>query len=74
MYKLKVLESFIHPDGRIFTTGHDCNSLTPFEVAELIADHPGNFEAGDDATAAFLENAENIQHLADAVKRAKAEK
>ena len=73
MYSLKVLIPFQHVDGRLFEVGHDCRALDAFEVAELVTDYPDNFEAADDATADFLRNADNIQHLADAVKRKQAE-
>lgn len=69
MYSLNVLISFEHPDGRIFTTGHDCHALSPFEVAELIVDYPENFAAGNSTTEEFISNAENMIHLANAYKQ-----
>lgn len=68
MYSLNVLISFEHPDGRIFTAGHDCHALSPFEVAELIVDYPENFGAGDELTREFMSNGENLIHLANAYK------
>ena len=73
MYSLKVKKPFVHPDGRIFETGHDCHALSAFEISELITDYPDNFESGDDSTVEFLKNSENVKHLSDAVKRGKAE-
>jgi hypothetical protein len=73
MYKLKVIKHLDHPDGRIFEPGHDCDALDAFEVAELVNDYPDYFEAGDDLTGAFLENKDNIAHLAGAVVRKRKE-
>ena len=73
MYVLNVLKSFTHPDGRIFALGHDCKALDPFEVSELMADYPDHFKAGDEVTAEFLKDGAKVKHLADAVKRKRAE-
>lgn len=73
MYALKVIKHLDHPDGRIFEPGHDCNALDAFEVAELVTDYPEHFEAADDITATFLENQENVAHLAEAVTRKRKE-
>jgi hypothetical protein len=74
MYTLKVKKGFTHSDGRIFLEEHDCQSLTMFEVAELVTDYPDNFEAADALTAETIQNLDNMKHYADAVKRQGTEK
>jgi hypothetical protein len=73
MYSLKVIKHLEHPDGRLFEPGHDCHALSAFEVAELVVDYPGYFEAADDVTQAFMENKENVGRLAEARKKQVAE-
>lgn len=73
MYSLNVLMGFVHPDGRIFDPDHPCKSLDAFEVAELVTDYPEHFDGADEITKDFIANSDNIQHLADAVKRKQAE-
>lgn len=73
MYALKVLKGFTTEDGRLFMEGHDVKSLSAFEVSELMTDYPDNFEPADNETVDFLKNTENVKHLADAVKRQRAE-
>lgn len=73
LYNLKVLKEVTLPDGRLFLPGHDVNSLDAFEVSDLVTDNPDVFEAADDVTKGFLENVENVAHLAAAVKRKREE-
>lgn len=72
MFSLIVKKELQHPDGRIFTPGHDCHALTIFEVAELVTDYPEHFEAADELTASITV-AENMQHYAEAAKRKREE-
>ena len=74
MYSLIVLKALQHPDGRIFQTEHNCHALDAFEVAELVTNYPEHFQAADDITSAFLENKENVAHLAAAVENKRKEK
>jgi hypothetical protein len=71
MYSLKVLKHLDHPDGRIFEPGHNCRSLSVFEVAELLDEYPDYFEAGDEATVELAKDKENVKHYAEAKKRQK---
>lgn len=66
MYKLIVLQDLQLEDGRIYAVGHDCNSLSAFEVAELVYQYPEHFEAGDSMTVDFMANSENVERLAKA--------
>ena len=74
MYSLKVLKNLSHPDGREFAVGHNANSLSVFEVAELVIDYPDYFEAADEITADTIKNTDNMKHYADAAKKLHAEK
>lgn len=73
MYSLKVKKELTTDDGRLFLPGHDISALNPFEVSELVTEHPEVFEAADDATKEFLSNTENVNHLAAAVKQQRQE-
>lgn len=73
MYSLKVTKHLDHPDGRIFEPGHDCHALDAFEVAELVNDYPGYFEAADEPTGDLVKNEARIKQLADAVTRRRKE-
>lgn len=54
MFTLRVKKDLNHPDGRIFLTGHDAQSLTKPEAVDLVTNYPDHFEAGDDVTASML--------------------
>ena len=69
MYSLKVLKGFIHKDGRVFDPDHPCNSLSAFEVAELVVDYPANFEGSDEITKELIKDKEKMKHLHDAKGR-----
>lgn len=68
MFSLKVLKDLQHPDGRIFSVGHDCRSLTLFELAELVNDFPGCFEGADEITTEAIADKPKMEHYAAAVK------
>ena len=73
MYSLKVLKELYHPDGRIFMPGHDCNALDAFEVAELVVNYPGHFEAGDLLSAALVADTGKMERFAAAVEQKRKE-
>jgi len=55
MYSLRVIKPISLPDGRLYMEGHNCNSLSAFEVAELVYNYPMHFRPNDDMTAEFME-------------------
>lgn len=72
-FSLKVLKDLEHPDGRIFSVGHDCNSLDLFEASELLFEYPDNFEGANEVTVELKSDPGKIAHYAAAASRKKAD-